>query len=258
MRAITSLLPDEDIIYFGDTARVPYGFKSGQTIIQFAREDCRFLMRIKPKMIVLACNTASAVALDALRSELTLPISDVIEPGARAAIASGAKRIGVIGTETTIGSGAYERRISLMDSRCEVYSRACPLFVSAVEEGRQSRDPIVKALAQEYLAYFRDKGLGAMVLGCTHYPLIREAIQEELGPWVSLVDSASEAALTVREVLKNQNLFRPAGQGARTLRFYSSDNPERFARVGSRFMGMEIVRVDLVSPEEFFQASGGE
>ncbi len=251
MREIALMLPEEDVVYFGDTARVPYGVKSPRTIIQFAREDCQFLVRFQPKVIVVACNTASSVAVEVLRKELDVPVCDVISPGARAAVASGAKRIGVIGTEATVSSGTYEKQIISLAPDRLVYAKACPLFVPLVEEGRDSSDNIVKAAAREYLSYFRDKGIGAMVLGCTHYPLIQEAIQGELSPWVQLIDSAQEAAREVVERLSCQDLRRKENP-SRSLNFYASDSPDRFARVGARFMRMEISKVQLVSPEDFF------
>jgi len=254
MREIALMLPEEDIMYFGDTARVPYGIKGPGTIIQFAREDCRFLMRFRPKVIVIACNTASSVAVGALRDELEVPLCDVISPGVRAAVASGAKRIGIIGTEATISSGAYEREIRALAPDRVVYAKACPLFVPLVEEGRGSSDEIVKAVAREYLCYFRDKGIGALVLGCTHYPLIREAIQNELSPWVRLIDSAKEAAREVVERLSREDLLRK-NNPSRRLEFYASDSPDRFARIGARFMRMEIGEVRLVSPDDFFTSS---
>jgi len=251
VRAIRRRLPAEAIVYFGDTARVPYGIKSGRTVTRFAVEDAEFLARFDPKFIVVACNTASAAALPALRQRFTLPLCGVIEPGARAAVAAcGGRPIGVLGTESTIASGAYREAIHRLDASADLVEKACPLLVPLAEEGRASADPVVRAVVAEYLAPLREAGVGVVVLGCTHYPLLAEAIAEALGPSVALVDSAEAVADEVAAELGAARLLAPDGAGP--LRCFVSDHPDRFREVGRRFLGEPLPSVTLVTPEEFF------
>ena len=251
VRAIRSLLPAESIVYFGDTARVPYGTKSGETVARFAGEDCEFLCRHDPKFIVVACNTASAAALPVLSRRFRQPILGVIEPGACAAadVCDG-RPIGIIGTERTIASGAYRRAIQRRLPAARVIEKACPLLVPLVEEGRGPRDPIVRAALAEYLAPLIEAGVGSVVLGCTHYPLVKEAIAQVMGPHVQLVDSAEAVAEEVRYLLTTYNLLEPSGKGE--LALFVSDNPERFRTVGQRFLAGEILSVSHVLPEDFY------
>lgn len=249
VRELRRLLPGEDVVYFGDTARVPYGIKSRRTVAKFALEDARFLLQFDPKLIVAACNTASALAMDELDEKLPVPVVGVVKPGARAAVrlAEGAP-VAVIGTEATISSGAYTAAIRSLAAQIEVVPQACPLFVPLVEEGRGSDDPIVKLAADTYLSPLREAGVGVVVLACTHYPLLREAIADYFGPGVQVVESGCETALAVREVLQradNLSADEPAG----TLKCHVSDNPTRFRRIGSRFLDHEIEQVELVEPE---------
>ena len=252
VRAIRRRLPNESIVYFGDSARVPYGSKSSETIIRFASEDCQFLCRHDPKLIVVACNTASAAALPVLARRFRQPVLGVIEPGARAAAAvCGDRPIGIVGTEATIASGAYRRAIERHRPGARVVEKACPLLVPLVEEGRPPDDPIVRAALEEYLAPIRDGGAGSVVLGCTHYPLLAEAFAAALGPDVALVDSAEAVAEEIEYILRQYRLLEPGGAGR--MDFYVSDNPVRFREVGRRFLGEEIASVSLVPPEEFFE-----
>jgi glutamate racemase len=265
VRAIRRRLPAESIVYFGDTARVPYGIKSGQTINRFAEEDGAFLLRFDPKFIVVACNTASATAIPTLSSRFRQSIAGVIEPGARVAARSARGRpIGVIGTEATINSGAYRRAILRHLPGAWIVEKACPLLVPLVEEGRMAGDPVVRAVLAEYLKPLCDAGVGSIVLGCTHYPLLRDDIAETIGPDVALTDSAEAVAEDVAARLESEGLREadspevvrggsphpPPSRGS--LRFYVSDNPERFRRIGCRFLGEEIGEVGLVTPEDFF------
>ena len=251
VRAIRRRLPAESIVYFGDTARVPYGIKSGQTIARFAVEDCEFLCRFDPKFIVVACNTASAAAIPALQQRFAQPMTGVIEPGARVAVrAGGGRPIGVIGTEATIASGAYRRAIHREMPGAWLVEKACPLLVPLVEEGRPPRDRIVRAVLHEYLGPMREAGVGSIVLGCTHYPLLREEIAEVVGPEVALIDSAEAVAAEVALCLQAEGLLALPGTGG--MQFFVSDNPERFRQVGCQFLGEEISGVTLVPPEEFF------
>jgi glutamate racemase len=251
VQAIRRRLPAESIVYFGDTARVPYGTKSGETVARFAAEDCEFLCRYEPKFIVVACNTASAAALPTLSRRFRLPILGVIEPGARAAesVCDG-RPIGILGTERTIASGAYRRAIERRVPGARLVEKACPLLVPLVEEGRGPHDPLVKAVLQEYLQPMIEAGAGSVVLGCTHYPLIKEGIAEVLGPEVHLVDSAEAVAEEVAYLLTTYGLLEPSGRGG--MRLFVSDNPERFQAVGRRFLGEDIPPVTHVSPEDFF------
>jgi glutamate racemase len=254
VRAVRRLLPAESIVYFGDTARVPYGIKSGQTIARFAMEDCDFLCRFGPKFIVVACNTVSAAAMPTLRERYRVPIIGVIEPGARVAVReSGGRPIGVIGTEATVASGAYRRAIQCEMPGAWVVEKACPLLVPLVEEGRPPRDRIVRAAIEEYLRPLCDAGVGSIVLGCTHYPLLKDDIAEVVGPDVALVDSAEAVAGEVARRLAEEGLLESAGAG--TVRLLVSDNPDRFRHVGGRFLGEEVGTVTLVPPEDFFWAA---
>lgn len=255
VRALRELMPAEDIVYFGDTARVPYGIKSRPTVANFALEDARFLLRFDPKLIVAACNTASALAMDALEAGIDVPVVGVVRPGARAAsrLANGGP-VAVIGTEATISSGAYAEAISALRPELEVIGQACPLFVPLVEEGRGSDDSIVKLTAETYLTPLRERGVRVIVLGCTHYPLLRDAIADCLGPDVQIVESGRETAIAVRQALtEGGGLLQERRIG--TMHCFVSDNPERFRRVGSRFLNHEIEHVELVEPEQYIASA---
>lgn len=255
VRHLRELLPAEEIVYFGDTARVPYGTKSRQTVTQFALESARFLLEFEPKLIVAACNTASALAIDELRRALPLPVIGVVEPGARAAVAhAGGGPVGVIATEATIASEAYPIAIHRMDPGLVVLTQACPLLVPLVEEGRGCDDPIVRLAVQTYLAPLRERSVRALVLGCTHYPLLRGAIAGYLGEAVHIVDSGRETSLAVRQTLEEADSLCRA-QRVASMRCYVSDNPARFRRVGSRFLNHEIEHVEFVPPERYIASA---
>ncbi|HUU90666.1 MAG TPA: glutamate racemase [Phycisphaerae bacterium] len=254
VRAIRRHLPAESIVYFGDTARVPYGIKSGRTVTRFAAEDCEFLVRHDPKFIVAACNTASAAALPALQERFAVPLCGVIEPGAAEAVRVGrARPIGIIATEATVASGAYRRAILALAPDAALVEQACPLLVPLVEEGRSPGDRLVRLALEEYLAPLGQAGVGTVVLGCTHYPLLADAIAEVLGPDVALVDSAEAVAREVASRLAAQGAAEADGPGED--RFFVSDNPERFREVGARFLGEPVKAVSQVTPEEFFAES---
>jgi glutamate racemase len=251
VRELRRRLPHERIVYFGDTARVPYGIKSPETVTRFAREDCEFLLRFEPKMIVAACNTASAAALPELEGSLPVPVCGVVEPGAREAVRSaGGHTIAVIATEATIGSDAYRRAMKRYDPHVRVVQRPCPLFVPLVEEGRPCEDAIVQAVVRDYLEPIVRLDPKVIVLGCTHYPLLKEAIAAVAGPDIGLVDSGEQTArvvvdrLTAAGALSNRSA---AGE----LHCYVSDNPQRFRELGQRFLSHPIVNVTWVSPEQF-------
>jgi len=242
-KEIMKRLPGEDLLYLGDTARVPYGTKSATTVQQYALEAAAFLVDQGVKLLVVACNTASAVALPALREHFQLPVIGVIEPGARRAINSRNRHIGVIGTEGTVNSGRYEEAIRGLLPDAQVFSVACPLFVPLAEEGWAEHE-VARLTAAEYLQPLIAAHIDTLVLGCTHYPLLRNILQQVLGPQVSLVDSAEETALTVAELFRNQGLARPEHGGRRA--FYVTDVPTRFERVGRAFLEQELGTVEQV------------
>jgi len=249
MRQIARALPNEDLVYFGDTARVPYGIKSPPTIIHFSEQNCRFLCRLGPKLIVVACNTASAAALPHLQKTFDVPILGVVAPGARAAAAATRnRRVGVIGTEATIKSRAYVEGIHALDPSISIVDRACPLFVPLVEEGRGCDDAIVRLAAKEYLRPIIEFGADTVVLGCTHYPLLKDALRLALGRAVTIVDSAEETARAIAERLEELGLRR-SGAASPVYRYFVTDNPVRFASVGSRIMGNIVENVELVDLE---------
>jgi glutamate racemase len=239
-RAILDALPGAATLYLGDTARVPYGTKSPETVTQYSLRNARFLARHGIDVLVVACNTASAVALPALRAELSVPVIGVVEPGARvAARASRTGRIGVIGTPGTVASGAYQDAIRRARPEAEVTARACPLFVPLAEEGwTDPADEVVRGVARRYLGPLREAGVDTVVLGCTHYPLLAGAIAAEL-PGVALVDSASAVAADVRE------RFGGTGRDPEH-RFFVTDAPERFLGVAGRFLGRPVTSAEHV------------
>jgi glutamate racemase len=245
VRAIYERLPRESTIYFGDTARVPYGPKSPETVRRYSLEILHWLVGQRVKAVVIACNTSTAHALDALRAESPVPVIGVIEPGARAAVAAAPHgTIGVIGTAGTIASGAYERAIHQRDPAARVVQQACPLFVPLVEEG-WFEHPATELVAQEYLAPLRAAGVGALVLGCTHYPLLKPLLQRVMGPGTALIDSAAETARALEKVLEREGIAAAPGPEA-SHRFVVSDDAPRFLSVGSRFLGDRLREADVV------------
>ena len=248
LRAV--LPPSERIIYLGDTARVPYGSKSEATVEHYALEGGRFLATRGVKALVVACNTMSALALQALRRAMARPVIGVIEPGADTACrVTRSGVIGVIGTPATIRSGAYPRAIADRLPGARVVARACPLFVPLAEEGWTDNE-VARAAAARYLRGLRDEGLDTLVLGCTHYPLLKAVIGETLGPQVRLVDSAEATAEATREMLAGGGLLRepaaPAAPGAEEDHFYVTDPEDLFHEVGSRFLGRPMGRLEQV------------
>ncbi len=251
VRHLRQLLPHEDIVYFGDTARVPYGTKSRATVIQFALETSGFLLQFDPKLVVAACNTASALALEELKRETPVPVIGVVEPGAQAAVQLAAGRlVAVIGTEATIASSSYRKAIAAIDPRQPVIGQACPLFVPLVEEGRPEDDEVVRKTVEGYLDPLKRQGVRVLVLGCTHYPLLRGAIAAFLGPQVQIVDSGRETSLAVQRHLTQHDALSGSATPGR-MRCYVSDNPRRFQQVGSRFLNEPIEHVELVEPEQY-------
>jgi glutamate racemase len=243
--ALFQRLPAESVIYYGDTARVPYGPKSPDTVRRYSAEILAYLLHRGVKMVVVACNTSTAHALASLRERSPVPVVGVIEPGARAAVrASVTGRIGVIGTQGTIASGAYERAILALRPDARVLARACPLFVPLAEEG-WFEHPATELIAREYLGPLAEAEVDALVLGCTHYPLLKPLLARVLGPGVRLIDSAEETAAVVHDELARGNLVAPS-RGAAAHQFVVSDDEPRFRTVGARFLGARLQRVDVV------------
>jgi glutamate racemase len=238
LQKIIETLPKENTVYLGDTARAPYGTKSVETVLRYSFENTEFLVQKGVKAVVVACNTSTAIALTQLRDSLSIPVIGVIEPGVRRAIKSTKnKKVGVIGTEATIQSGAYTRALKEADGGVEVYSRACPLFVPLVEEGWTDND-VVEMTVKAYLGSLKQSGIDALILGCTHYPLLKKAIREFIGSGVRLVDSAEETAREVETTLKKAVLTRRNGKGVHS--FFVTDAPDRFIEVGRRFLGEKV------------------
>ena len=236
-------LPNESIIYLGDTARVPYGIKSPETVIKYSRQNTNFLKERGIKLLVAACNTSSAVSLSILREETDISVIGVIEPGARAAVRNTKTgNIGVIGTEATIKSGAYEKAINQWSvvsgqwsgKKIGVDSKACPMFVPLAEEGWFENE-VTEMTAEVYLSDFRGKRIDVLVLGCTHYPLLKKTIQKSVGTGVILIDSAEETAKEIEILLRERGLLSDGK--SRFVDFYVTDNPERFSKVGKAFLG---------------------
>ena len=240
LKELITLLPGEDFIYLGDTARLPYGTKSNEVIVRYSRENTEFLLAKGIKLLVVACNTSSAVALGEIAGHTMVPVIGVIEPGAQAAVkASRTGKIGVIGTEATIASGAYTRAIQNLRPRAEIYTRACPLLVPLVEEGWTDNE-IAERTVAHYLESLKASGIDTLLLGCTHYPLLRGMFERVLGARVKIVDSAVATAAAVREKLAVLKLARRGGAVAGAQSFFVTETPERFVRVGRRFIGPRV------------------
>jgi len=260
LKEIITALPDEDTLYLGDTARLPYGTKSEETVIKYSVENTRFLLKYNIKLLVVACNTASAVSLQVLRKQFSIPIIGVIEAGARAASrATKNGKVGIIGTETTVSSGAYTKAIREINSDIDTFGQSCPLFVPLVEEGWID-DDVTFTVAERYLGNLKDKGIDTLVLGCTHYPLLKGVIQKVMGDSVRLIDSAEETASEVKDMLRLLGLSGtelnsvPDVPGtsdkkgsAPVRRYFVTDVPRRFEEQGSRFLGEKIGKVEKVT-----------
>ena len=261
VKEIMNQLPQEAIVYFGDTARVPYGSKSAETVLQYSRQIANFLLSQGVKAIVIACNTASAVALEALRKELTIPVLGVVKPGAKvAARTTKTGRIGVIGTETTVRSGVYSEYLRKTDPQVNVYAKACPLFVPLVEEGWLNSDPITEQVATRYLQELKAKKIDTLVLGCTHYPLLRDTIGRIMGDDVTLVNPAYETAHSLKYVLADYDILNEKTREGETYetadfsrppqhRFYVSDGAEKFRNFASSILPSPMIEVCDVAVE---------
>lgn len=243
-RAVKKLLPNEKIIYLGDTARIPYGTRSPSTVKRYAHQDAAFLIKYSVKMLVIACNTISSVAIESLKVAFSVPILGVIEPGAkRAASITRNGRVGVIATEATVESDAYKIAIKACQPEIDVFSQACPLFVPLAEEGWSSHH-VTKLVAQEYLKPLIDQKIDTLVLGCTHYPILRNIIQEIVGKNVTLLDSGECVAAEVVDLLQQQKAFASSKNGDDL--FYVTDSGKRFRRTAELFLGEELKNLTAV------------
>ena len=251
-REIMRQLPNENVVYFGDTARVPYGSKSKNNIIRFSRQIIRFLRTKNVKAIVVACNTASAFALETIKPELDIPIIGVVKPGAKVAAQTTQNgKIGVIGTEGTIRSEIYTKTIHRENKDAQVMGRACPLFVPLVEEG-WIKDPVTVAVAERYLQPFKESDIDTLILGCTHYPLLRSTVREIMGEGVNLVNPAYETARELKQLLAEKGLTNIQSQEeARKYQFYVSDQADKFMRFADSILPFDVNPTKKISIEEY-------
>jgi glutamate racemase len=245
-KQIFKRLPDESVIYLGDTARVPYGTKSPETIKKYSVENADFLIKHNVKLIIAACNTASSTSMEELIRHARVPVVGVIKPGARKAVeVTRNNKIGVIGTYTTIRSKAYVKEIKNISPNADIVSKPCPLFVPLVEEG-WLREKATFAIAEKYLASLRNKGIDTLVLGCTHYPLLKQVIAKVMGKKVKIIDSASSVAEEVYTILMSMGELTAGGKKPRH-KFFATDAVENFVRIGERFLGTKIQRAERAS-----------
>lgn len=251
-REIMRNLPKEDIVYFGDTARVPYGSKSKDNIIRYSRQIIHFLQTKGVKAIVIACNTASALALDTVKDEFDIPIIGVVEPGARAALAvTENKKIGVIGTEATVRSSMYEKIIEGINPEVSVIGKACPLFVPLVEEGFKKHQ-VTDEIIDYYLASLKQSDIDALILGCTHYPLLRSKIKEYVGEKITLVNPAYETALDLKRILQEMDMENPDIEGDHgSYSFYVSDAADKFKQFANSILPYDIETTKQINIEEY-------
>lgn len=252
VKQLIKVLPNENIVYFGDTGRVPYGSRSNDTIKKYALQDANFLLQHNVKMVIAACGTVSSVAGDLLRAQ-DYPYTGVVNPTVYTAVrATKNKRVGVIGTSATIGSHSYKKRLTEEDSEIKVFEQDCPLFVPLVENGFiDKNDPIVHLTVERYLASLKENNVDTLILGCTHYPILREVIAEVMGDSVSLIDSGMETAYYAKKVLKRENLLAPETQVGKN-EFYVSDTPDNFEKVAEIFLGQNIDHyVKQINIEEY-------
>lgn len=245
VREIMKALPGEVIVYFGDTARVPYGTKSKETITRFAMEDAAFLMSHDVKAIIVACNSVSSNSLPHLKQHFPVPIIGVIEPAVlHACQKTTKKKIGVIGTDATIESNAYKETIETLCPDVEVFSKSCPLFVPLAEEGWIDKKATI-LIAEEYLRGLLEQGIDTLLLGCTHYPILKDVIQHVVGEQVTLIDSAFYTAVFLRESLEKQRLLKRSEEERASL-FFLSDIPRKFSEIAERFLGKHITQLSVV------------
>lgn len=250
VKEVMAQLKDESIIYFGDTARVPYGSKSKETVTKYSAQIIRFLLQQDVKAIIIACNTANSNSIEELRQSFPqVPIVGVVEPGAHMALGTtNNKKIGVIGTEATIASGKYPYLLTKDDKEVQVYSKACPLFVPLVEEGWANHD-VTKQVIAEYLGPLVEEGIDSLILGCTHYPMLAETIAEVIGESVKLINPATEAAWRMKVLLEKTSM--EASEGHTKYAFYVSDHPSRMQKMAQIFLEYPVEHVEMVAIEEY-------
>lgn len=249
VKAVSQLLPNENIVYFGDTARVPYGSKSNDTVVEYSLQAANFLLRKNIKLLVVACNTASSVALKDLKRFLTIPVIGMIEPGSKMALRESRNgKVGVIGTNATINNKAYSQELKKLNPKLKVYEKACPLFVPIAEEGWLDHKA-TELIAKEYLTELKSKKIDSLVLGCTHYPILKNVIQKVVGRNVKLVDSGTPAARLVEEYLNGRGLRNISNQIGKK-EFYVSDIPAKFREIAERFLGKKITHLHKVELDE--------
>lgn len=252
LKEIMELMPGESLVYFGDNGRAPYGTKSKDTVIKYTLQDIRFLLNHDIKMIVIACNTASALSLDIIRENVTIPVIEVIEPGAKTGVMNTKNgKIGVIGTTATVNSGAYEMAIKKIDTSIRVYSKACPLFVPLVEEGPVWwENEVAYKIALEYLLPLKHEKIDTLVLGCTHYPLLQRVIASVMGDEVKLVSSAFEVARVVKNIIEKNGIRRDEKIKS-VYRFYTSDSVDKFEPLCSAILNVEINSAEKIDIEKY-------
>jgi len=251
VKRLSALLPSEDLIYFGDTARVPYGSKSNSTVIEYSIQNTNFLLSKNVKAVVVACNTASSIAMNELKEKFDIPVIGMIEPGAAMALKKTKNlKIGVIGTRATTGNKAYSSEILRWNNKINVIEKPCPLFVPLAEEGWLNHKATYE-IANEYLSELKSIGIDTLVLGCTHYPILSKVIQQVIGDKVSLIDSGVASSEVVKKVLDELNLLKPNGKGKHD--FYVSDIPLKFKEVAELFLGSKIEHVHKVDLEVLTQ-----
>lgn len=252
VREMTRQLPNENIVYFGDTARVPYGSKSQKTIIRFSEQIIRFLKKKQVKAIVIACNTASALALEAVRGEFDVPIMGVVIPGARAAVeATHNQKVGVVGTDATVQSGMYTKIIHGMNPDVTVIEKACPLFVPLVEEGFKEHH-VTQEIIEHYLESMKNTDIDAMILGCTHYPLLRSKIRAYMGDKIQIVNPAYETAMDLKKLLEERDMVNDGTKEPYSrYEFYVSDTAEKFRNFANTVMPFDISETNVVNIEEY-------
>jgi glutamate racemase len=249
VKEIMKILPQENITYFGDTARVPYGNKSPETITKFALQNTRFLISKGVKAIVIACNTASAFSIKDIQKNFDIPVIGVINAGAVAAIKSTSnKNIGIIGTEGTIASRAYEKAMKSLNKDAQIYGCPCPLFVPIVEEGWADTQ-VSHLIAEEYLKVLKEIKIDTLVMGCTHYPLLKRVVASIMGPDVTLINPAKETAVELKEILELNNISNSNDNAI--YEYYVSDNPDKFSKVGSNFLSKEINNIRKIDIEKY-------
>ena len=249
LKEVRKLLPGEHIIYLGDTARLPYGSKSPETVTKYALESAIFMLTKGVKILIIACNTSSALALDILKKKLPIPVLGVIDPGAReAAQATRTKKVGVIGTKATVRSAAYEKAIRKYDPRISVLSIPCPLFVPIVEEGLED-DRVAELMARKYLEAIKGSDIDTLVMGCTHYPILERTIRQVVGKGVAIVNTGRETAKDVAAALEKEGVINHGGRGG--SRFFVTDSPDTFKEVGSRFLGEEIKHITFLKSLDY-------